>query len=433
MKIKILTEGISGRLLYAADFIFNNVLNIDYSLDISQDKDTRYHIVYGCSRGVKSALYIPCDSLMFETELRVVRPAGQGEGEAFRMFGHDNRGWGYDLFAMTFYFLSRYEEYYEKEYDTYGRISVKNLDPVRHQFVDIPLLDILIRSLANELKKRFPALEFRKSGYEVLPGIDIDFMYLFRHRNVGQKLISFSRSVLKNELGKGKDFLKSIFREMQDPYAGFSDWLPSLKENPCIKNVFILSSLRKSDVDLNLHPRHPLFRLWLEQIKGIPDLYIGWHPSVRAGADRYKLAEEKAVLEEIVGSKIEKSRQHFVSMKLPDTYRSLLALGIREEHSMGFNNISGFRASTAYPFYWYDVQEEKKTDLKVYPFIFMDVQLKGYMELNRQQAIENIRRYKAQLIQTGGVLSFIWHNSSFYKHGGWEGWAEVYEFLLRKV
>ncbi len=405
---------------------------MDYSLDVVREDNVQYHIVYGDNVEIDRALFIPSDSVMFETGIRSVRPTGEGEGQDFRMFTEDHRGLGYDLFAMTFYMLSRYEEYYEKDYDNYGRIVAQRLDPIQHRFVDIPLLDVLILSMTKILNDRFPMLQFVRKEYEVLPGIDIDFMYLFQHRNVIRKVFSLSNSILKKDFGRARDFLVSIFQEKEDPYARFEDWLPMLKEKSGTKNVFVLSALKNLSVDNNLSPKHQLFSQWLKNLEVIKDLYVGWHPSVQAGSDRLKLAEEKSSLEEVLGYKIEKSRQHFVSFRLPETYRSLLSLGIKEEHSMGFNDRSGFRASTAYPFYWYDILEEKKTNLKVFPFIFMDVQLRGYLGLDIGQSMEVIGRFKEQLAQTGGMLSFIWHNSSFYENGGWAGWRKVYEFSLRK-
>lgn len=432
MRIKILTDQISSRLLYAADFIFNTVLKVDYALDVIQDENVQYHIVYGSNTEINAALFVPCHGIMFETGFKNSKPNGEGEGFNFRMFNNDNRGLGYDLFAMTFYILSRYEEYYENEYDQYGRVSIQRLDLIKHRFEHIPLLDVLIASLAIDLTNRFPDLRFQQKEFNVLPGIDIDFMYLFEHRSSVEKFLSFSKSILKNEFGKGRDIFKSIFQKKQDPYANFSDWLPTLEMWSGVKNIFVLCALKNQGVDKNLSVKNPLFPAWLKNIESTPELYIGWHPSVQAGSDRVILEKEKTALEEVVGYNIEKSRQHFLSLKLPETYRSLLSLGIKEEHSMGFNNRTGFRASTAHPFFWYDIQEEKKTNLKVFPFVFMDVQLRDYLGLDQNQSIELINRYIEQLKQTGGVLSFIWHNSSFYGNEGWTGWDKVYEFLLRK-
>ena len=66
------------------------------------------------------------------------------------------------------------------------------------------------------------------------------------------------------------------------------------------------------------------------------------------------------------------SRQHFIRFTLPDTYRQLINAGIKEEFSMGYGSVNGFRASVALPFYWFDLEKNEATSLLVYLFCFMD-------------------------------------------------------------
>jgi hypothetical protein len=57
---------------------------------------------------------------------------------------------------------------------------------------------------------------------------------------------------------------------------------------------------------------------------------------------------------------------------MPGTFQQLINAGIREEYSMGYGSINGFRASVASPFHWYDLERDEQTDLMVYPFCLMD-------------------------------------------------------------
>ena len=113
------------------------------------------------------------------------------------------------------------------------------------------------------------------------------------------------------------------------------------------------------------------------------------------------------------------------------TYRNLLENGIEEDYTMGYADSVGFRAGTSQPFYWYDLESDKVTTLKVIPFCIMDVTLRKYLGHSPDAAIELISGLVNTLKSVGGHCSFIWHNSSFYAAEGWKGWDRVYTQLLQ--
>src|SRR6202171_1492397 len=82
--------------------------------------------------------------------------------------------------------------------------------------------------------------------------------------------------------------------------------------------------------------------------------------------------EEVDELAKIIESPVKYSRQHYIRMTLPQTYRKLIDVGIEKDFSMGYGSSNGFRASIASSFYWYDLKAEKKTVLMLFPFCFMD-------------------------------------------------------------
>ena len=69
---------------------------------------------------------------------------------------------------------------------------------------------------------------------------------------------------------------------------------------------------------------------------------------------------------------VTKSRQHYIRMNLPETYRLLLENGIKEDHSMGYGSINGFRASVASAFIGMTLGQIKETKLIIRPFCYME-------------------------------------------------------------
>jgi hypothetical protein len=97
---------------------------------------------------------------------------------------------------------------------------------------------------------------------------------------------------------------------------------------------------------------------------------------------------------------------------------------------MGYASLPGFRAGTCTPFYFYDIDKESVTSLKVFPLTIMDGTLKDYMHLNPQQAIQIITELMEKVRAVNGTFISLWHNDSFSDGGRWQGWLKVYKDML---
>ncbi|HRO69667.1 MAG TPA: hypothetical protein PK951_04780, partial [Chitinophagaceae bacterium] len=160
---------------------------------------------------------------------------------------------------------------------------------------------------------------------------------------------------------------------------------------------------------------------------------IGLHPSWRSGDEYELLKKEIETLSRITGSGCLSSRQHYIRVDLPDTYRRLLDAGIRYDFSMGYGGINGFRASVTTPFYWYDLQEEKQTDLMLFPFCYMEANSFYEQKFTAQQALEEMREYRKVVKSVGGMLITIWHNHFLGSEKVAGEWKQVYEEFIRET
>jgi hypothetical protein len=147
--------------------------------------------------------------------------------------------------------------------------------------------------------------------------------------------------------------------------------------------------------------------------------------------DETILKKEKERLESITNMPMEKSRQHYLRFSLPETYQKLIDLEIKEDHSMGYAGHVGFRASTCTPFYFYDLDFEIQTPLKIVPFALMDTTLNDYMELTPRQSLGKIRELKNEVKAVNGTFVTLFHNESLSNYLRWKGWSKVYESMLK--
>src|SRR4029079_18696353 len=132
--------------------------------------------------------------------------------------------------------------------------------------------------------------------------------------------------------------------------------------------------------------------------------------------------EEVDKLQEITGSPVKYSRQHYIRMSLPKTYRQLIDVGIDKDFSMGYGTVNGFRASIASSFYWYDLKAEKATTLMIFPFCFMDANSFYEGRLSPKAAFNELMDYYRKIKQVNGLMVTIWHNNFFGTDPMFKGW-----------
>ena len=148
---------------------------------------------------------------------------------------------------------------------------------------------------------------------------------------------------------------------------------------------------------------------------------VGIHPSFGSNYKEGKLKEELQRLESIIKRDVVDSRQHFLKLAFPNTYRGLIDLGIRNDYTMGYASYPGFRASICHPFYFYDLELELKTTLKIHPFVVMDATFKYYLEFSPQQALFLTQELLEEVKKVSGTFTLLWHNETFSDLGAWKG------------
>jgi hypothetical protein len=94
------------------------------------------------------------------------------------------------------------------------------------------------------------------------------------------------------------------------------------------------------------------------------------------------------------------------------TYSDLVEQEFRSDYSMGYPNISGFRASTATPFNFYNLSNEFQLPLKVYPVFATEKSLLGFAEQTQFKELEQLFKNlplscsRLTIAVTNGFLKF---------------------------
>ena len=336
----------------------------------------------------------------------------------------------FDIFAAAFYLLSRYEEYLPHEKDSYGRFAHTGSLAWREGFLDIPLVNYWLQHLRVALNRKYPDLIFRYTAFKFIPTYDIDSAWSFLHKGWRRNLAAAAKSVAKGQWRQFWNRIAVLRGRLPDPFDAY-EWLDSLHLYCRLRPYyFFLVASRCAGVDRNISLSSPAFQRLIQYHAA--GSRLGIHPSWRSGDDGRLLREEIEWLEVIAGQSITRSRQHYIRLALPETYRCLLQFGIRQDFSMGYGSINGFRASVASSYYWYDLVKEETTALRIFPFCFMDANSYYEQRYTAPRAMTELMHYYRQVRAVNGLMVTIWHNSFLGSEAAFAGWREVYEVFLKE-
>ena len=409
-------------------------MGLDYKLTIDSEAFKTYDgakINYSDSKITDDEFYIQNHVLLFENNIKpqdVNCFIANGNKVFFKTADSD---FPFDIFAASFYLLSRYEEYLPHEEDIYSRFAHKKSLSYKEGFLNLPLINIWLQDFAESLSKKFPDgslrtfVNFERSTFNFIPTYDIDIAYSYKHKGLIRNAGGFLKS-------PSVERIKVLSSALKDPFDCY-EWLNNLHKKYHLKPVyFFLVAEKNGEYDKNILPHKEA--MW-QLVKKHTALYeIGIHPSWQSNTKASLLTNEMEWLAEMSGIKhITTSRQHYIKFSLPDTYRILADAGIKNEYSMGYGSINGFRASVASSFFWYDLEKEIQTTLRIHPFCFMDANTYYEQKQNAADAYEELIHYYTVCKNVNGTLITIWHNNFLGTDKKFNGWSAMYEKFIAQA
>lgn len=423
----------SARLQYIVNFFSHELFDRPIRITTDRDEFVRHigpKINYSVQEISPNDFQIEPVALLFESCIR------EQEITCFdinyqRAFFATRGSFPFDIFAASFYLLSRYEEYLPHQKDQYGRFAHTHSVAYKEGFLNQPLVNIWLQEFRDALLGIYPFLKFKGKQFSNLITYDIDIAYSYLHkgwfRNIGGTL----KSLWKGKWKLALERWQVLIGKKRDPFDCF-EWLDALHLYCRLKPYyFFLVAKNNSKYDRNISTSSRRFRELVEYYAGTYN--VGIHPSWQSGDDPALLKEEIEWLEVVADKEIAASRQHYIRFNLPDTYRQLVQNGIRKDFSMGYGSINGFRASVCTSFKWYDLLKEESTALTVFPFCFMDANACFEEKLTPQQAYDELMQLYHSVNRVHGMLITIWHNHLLGTDPAMKGWSQMFELFMKET
>lgn len=424
----------TNRFTYIVQFIFEDVLQMPYQLTSDSQffiQSTSAKINYSDERLTTNELFIHAHGLLEKDHVTAFEIPVEKYNEQILLFPNKIDDIKFDVFSAVFYLVSRYEEYLPFERDKHGRFEASQSFAYKNGFLNRPIVDEWIIELQNALAIKFPNLTWKAMSFSCQPTIDIDQLYTIQEKSI----VRFAKPVLVNLLKLNFTKLFYLFKVRfgfeKDPFDQLARMEDIHKKFGLKAIYFILFSKKYNKYDINISIKNKKFRTAIKQLSKTAD--IGIHPSYHSRYDFKLVDEEIHFLSNLLNIPINSSRQHYLKMRLPNTYKSLLSLGIANEYTMGFATKPGFRAGTSRSFRFYDIKHEQTTFLRVHPFCVMDATFKTYLHYTEEQTFECISEIIDNVKKVNGVFTPLWHNESMSGYGVWEGWSNLYERMLTKA
>ncbi|MDO9374103.1 MAG: polysaccharide deacetylase family protein [Ferruginibacter sp.] len=420
------TNHISPRLVYITSFMLGDLLGMQIKLTTNVDDHLRHSgakINYSDQQLHGDGLQVIPHGLLFEKTIQPQQVDCLFFKEQVAFFKTGGPDLFFDVFAAAFYLLSRYEEYLPHKKDMYGRFAHEESLAFQNGFLDQPLINHWALQLGYFIQQKFPETKIKMPAFKFLPTYDIDIAFSFKHKGL---LRSIGGSLKSPTL---KRFL--VLAGMKpDPYDAF-EWMDDLHAQHKLQpRYFFLLAEKNSRYDKHILPRKKALRQLVQRLSTKYPIAI--HPSWQSGDDPQLLESELKQLELISGQQVSHSRQHYIRFNLPDGYRRLINEGVTDDYSMGYGSINGFRASTASPFFWYDLEREETTELRIHPFCFMEANSFYEQQLGAAEACAELKKYARVCQRVGGTMITIWHNHFLGTEARFESYRDMYKKFIEE-
>jgi hypothetical protein len=421
----------SSRLTYIFDLIFRDILGAEYELTNNAEyfrQSSSPKLSYSDS-ALADELFFQSTSLVFEKGISPQNISVFDWNSTKAFFPTSSTStFPFDPFAASFYLVSRYEEYLPHKRDSFNRYDETESLAYKNNFLQKPLVNIWANKIKDSITQHYPDFPFPSKKYQFISTIDIDSAYAYKHKGLTRTAGGFAKDILKLNIKNSANRISTLIGLKRDAYDTY-DELSRIQNKYQFPSIYFFLLGDFGDKDKNLPASSKQFQSLIKSISQNSD--CGIHPSFASNSHPEKITTEINRLKNILGKSITKSRQHFLMLTFPETYRNLIANNITDDYTLGYAGNIGFRASICTTFYFYDLQKEETTTLRLHPFAIMDATLNRYLKLKPEEALSHIEPLINEVKNVKGTFISLWHNESLSNIPPWKGWKDVYEQMIK--
>jgi hypothetical protein len=406
----IYTPKITTRITYVFKHICTRILGIEIGFTSTIETFIAHEgekLSYG-RQALGSEMFLQSHGLLIQNGFDSIDVSCKDWGNTKGFFAvGEKSALPFDIFAASFYLLSRYEEYLPHVKDEEGRFPASESLAGKEDFLQTPIIDIWAYIFKQKLQEQFSNLDFPERNTLIHNLIEVKHPFLYKHKGFLYSFIGFVKDFFKLKLKTFFRRAKSVLGFKKDPNNVFSWIIENVKNtNNKITIFFLVGNAINFNEGINFQKQK--FRLLIKYVADYVN--VGQIFSSTSIPSLEALKKEKEQLESITNRNLNCATNSKNWVNLPDFYRMLIELEVQTDFTMYYKNVAGFRAGTCTPFLFYDLDYEIKTPLIIHPIAMATYNFNEEESLNSLQVllkiVEDVKKVK-------GIISIFFSNTNF--------------------
>lgn len=351
------------------------------------------------------------------------------------------------LFRSVSYFLAGSESTLPHEsvqlIDELGRIEGRKTEIFKRGFLRTPIVNVYEKLLlqtflefSNERKEILVHKWFHPKSYDMTFCIAHDVEGIVRPDIVLDTLTRLKKGKIKGgffagflglmalmsmiacrlHLTKSKNSLRllptAFARKLMEynPSWNFDKYVSIEKPLGATSAFYFLNNSSREDSDYSLLDPLIIDAIGFLKKRGFE---IGLHGSFYSCSDYRIIKKEKSLLEKASGEQIFGTTQHFMRIRIPETWHYQESVGLLYDASLGFHEVPGFRAGICLPFRPFSSGAKKTMSFLEIPLTIMDGTFfqRVHMNISSEKAFEICKEIAETTSKYNGVLGLQWHHS----------------------
>ncbi|MCZ4319477.1 hypothetical protein O4H26_10775 [Aequorivita viscosa] len=425
----IYTKKLTPRISYIFKHICLRILGIEVGFSSVIEEfisHTGPKISYG-KKPLGNELFFQSEGLLDQQGLEATEVTVKKWGNTYGFFSVSNTSaLPFDIFAASFFMLTRYEEYLPHVKDEMGRFMASESLAYKEGFLHQPVVDIWAYIFKEKLLTAFPEIDFPSKKIVIHPVIEAAQPYAYKQKSIFRSIVGYFDSLIHGRFREIISRTQVIIGLKRDPLDTFK-WIVNIanRSNFKLTIFFLLGNALSFNESMNTHRQK--FKLLIKYVADYKN--VGLIFSFNALSNYQILKREKRRMEAITNRALSSSMNSEFLVNLPDIYRLLVELEINRDFTMVFRNTVGFRAGTCTPFLFYDLDFEIKTPLLVHPATMTTSAF-------RTKFASDIEKIVLQAItevnKVNGTFTIIFSNKDFSSEENNKVWRSIFSEKLQE-
>ena len=271
MEMLILVPKITNRLFYIFELVLKEELGIDFKFTSDEEKFLSYNgakLHYGTTPlNEEPGLFQQAVKLLFERDIydQDLKICDFNDTKAIYPVFNDKSSFSFDIFAASFYIISRYEEYLPHVSDIYNRFQPQDSILYKMEVIEKPIINIWAVELGKKIISRYPEIQLKKKTFKFIPTYDIDAAWAYKNKGIFRTTAAFAKDILFFNKKELKERWAVLRDKKIDPFDTF-DYQIELQKELKLKPLYFILCGDYNTNDKNISIRNKEFQNLIKRL-----------------------------------------------------------------------------------------------------------------------------------------------------------------------